>query len=222
MEGGKKTGMALKGTSTAGKEMLKELARTDPYYKRNRAHICSFFLKGECNRGDACPYRHEQPPANASSSSSSGGGSITLPDGSVVSVAEKGVGAQKSIQDRYHGRNDAVAKRLLNSYAESQGLTPPSDQTITSLFLSSLPESANETTIRTAILRSIPSLDKDKIKSVVHVAKTRCAFANFKDRDSAEVAAAAWAKGLEVEGQRVSVKWGRSRPAKALNAGADS
>ena len=44
-------------SSSAGKEMLKQLARTDPYYKRNRPHICSFYAKGECNRGDACPYR---------------------------------------------------------------------------------------------------------------------------------------------------------------------
>ncbi|KAJ3528317.1 hypothetical protein NMY22_g9464 [Coprinellus aureogranulatus] len=218
MEGGKK-GLELKGTSTAGKEMLKQLARTDPYYKRNRPHICSFFLKGECNRGDACPYRHEQPPANAASSSSSSGGTIMNADGSVVQQQEKGVGAAQNIQDRYHGRNDGVAKRLLNTYAESQGLTPPSDQTITSLFLASLPESATEASIRTAIIRSIPSLDKDKIKSVVYVAKTRCAFANFKDRDSAEVAAAAWAKGLEVDGQRVTVKWGRSRPVKGAGAG---
>ena len=45
-------------TSSAGKEMLKQLARTDPYYKRNRPHICSFYVKGECNRGDDCPYRY--------------------------------------------------------------------------------------------------------------------------------------------------------------------
>lgn len=37
--------------------MLKELARTNPYYKRNRPHICSFFVKGECKRGTDCPYR---------------------------------------------------------------------------------------------------------------------------------------------------------------------
>ena len=43
--------------SSAGKEMLKQLARTDPYYKRNRPHVCSFFVKGECNRGSECPYR---------------------------------------------------------------------------------------------------------------------------------------------------------------------
>ena len=31
-------------------EMLTKLARTTPYYKRNRAHICSFWVKGECKR----------------------------------------------------------------------------------------------------------------------------------------------------------------------------
>lgn len=44
--------------ASAGKEMLKQLARTDPYYKRNRPHLCSFFAKGECKRGDECPYRY--------------------------------------------------------------------------------------------------------------------------------------------------------------------
>ena len=42
---------------SAGKEMLKQLAMTDPYYKRNRPKICSFFVKGGCNRGNECPYR---------------------------------------------------------------------------------------------------------------------------------------------------------------------
>ena len=43
--------------SSAAKEMLKEMARKDPHYKRNRPHICSFFLKGECKRGNECPFR---------------------------------------------------------------------------------------------------------------------------------------------------------------------
>ena len=34
-----------------------KLARTDPYYKRNRPHLCSFWVKGECKRGAECPYR---------------------------------------------------------------------------------------------------------------------------------------------------------------------
>lgn len=52
---------------SAGKELLKRLARADPYYKRNRPHLCSFFAKGACNRGDECPYRHELPTENAMS-----------------------------------------------------------------------------------------------------------------------------------------------------------
>ena len=28
------------------------LARTTPYYKRNAPHICSFWVKGECKRGE--------------------------------------------------------------------------------------------------------------------------------------------------------------------------
>ena len=44
--------------SSAGREMLKQLARTEPYYKRNRPHLCSFYAKGECNRGSSCPYRY--------------------------------------------------------------------------------------------------------------------------------------------------------------------
>lgn len=49
---------------SAGRELLKRLARNDPSYKRNRPHICSFYAKGACNRGDACPYRHELPVEN--------------------------------------------------------------------------------------------------------------------------------------------------------------
>lgn len=49
---------------SAGRDLLKRLARNDPSYKRNRPHLCSFYAKGACNRGDACPYRHELPVEN--------------------------------------------------------------------------------------------------------------------------------------------------------------
>lgn len=49
--------------SSAGKEMLKSMARSDPFYKRNRAHICSFFVKGNCTRGTECPFRFVFAPS---------------------------------------------------------------------------------------------------------------------------------------------------------------
>jgi pre-mRNA-splicing factor RBM22/SLT11 len=40
---------------------------------------------------------------------------------------------------------------------------------------------------------------------------TRCAFVNFQERSVAELAAQAWANGLEIDNERVGVKWGRSK-----------
>ena len=46
------------GKAQAPSDLLMKLARTTPYYKRNRPHICSFWVKGECKRGEECPYRY--------------------------------------------------------------------------------------------------------------------------------------------------------------------
>ena len=86
--------------------MLKSLARTDPYYKRNQPKVCSFFVKGECNRGSDCPYLHELP-----------------------ADSKKDL-ANQNMQDRYHGRNDPVAKKILARNAENMGLKPPEDLTV--------------------------------------------------------------------------------------------
>lgn len=197
MANGTKSMMQLGGkTSSAGKEMLKELARTNPYYKRNRPHLCSFFVKGECKRGDECPYRHEKAVENELS--------------------------HQNIKDRYHGNNDPVAHKILSNYAVAQGLTPPEDGSIMSLFLSSLPASITEAEIRTHVVNSLPHVPSSQLRSIVHVAKSRCAFVNFKDRVSAERAAEGWAKGLDVDGQRVSVRWGRSKNGGASKASASS
>ncbi|EIN07223.1 hypothetical protein PUNSTDRAFT_89383 [Punctularia strigosozonata HHB-11173 SS5] len=192
LEGGKPSLDAHRAQS-AGKEMLKSLARTDPYYKRNRPHICSFFVKGECKRGSECPYRHEKPV-----------------DSDL---------AKQNMQDRYHGRNDPVARKIMSTHAKNQGLAPPEDTSITSLFLTGLPATATEETVRTRVVKSLPSLNPSYIKSVVHVAKSRCAFVNFTDRPSAELAAQAWPNGLDFDGELANVKWGRSRPAKGAAGG---
>jgi len=183
-----RSGLDSTRASSAAKDMLKQLARTDPYYKRNRPHVCSFFAKGECNRGDQCPFRHEKPSDNSL--------------------------AKQSIQDRYHGKNDPVAHKIMSKHAESQGLKFPEDTSIMSLFLSSLPASADEQTIRTRVVHSLPSIDPSQLKSIVHVAKSRCAFVNFTERSAAEIAAQAWANGLDMDGERVAVKWGRGKAAK--------
>lgn len=95
------------------RDLLSKLARNEPYYKRNRAHLCSFFLKGECTRGDGCPYRHELPSEIDHSN------------------------IKQNIRDRYNGINDPVAMKMLNrvkagTSSGGGGLIAPSDKSVVS------------------------------------------------------------------------------------------
>ncbi|RLN50124.1 hypothetical protein BBJ28_00003906 [Nothophytophthora sp. Chile5] len=73
----------------AGNSALLRMARREPYYKRNRAHLCSFYARGECNRGDECPYLHEMPRDK---------------DDPL---------AKQNIKDRFYGKNDPVAQKMM-------------------------------------------------------------------------------------------------------------
>lgn len=79
------------GYGKAPNRSLLRLARNEPYYKRNRAHLCSFFAKGECQRGDECPYIHELPKRDDDPLNS------------------------QNLQNRFFGTNDAVAAKILDS-----------------------------------------------------------------------------------------------------------
>lgn len=99
----------------------------------------------------------------------------------------------------------------------------------TSLFLTSLPPTATEESIRAFYTSSIPEAT---LKSVVLVPTSRVAvrvfpaspyssltsrrsqFVNFIDRKAAEMAAGRSAVNVVIEGANVKCQWGRSRPKK--------
>jgi len=176
----------------ATKEILKRLARNDPNYNRNKPKPCSFFAKGQCNRGDACPYRHEI-------------------------VEQTGPMAKQSIQDRYHGRNDPVARQILARNANEMGLAAPEDQSIISFFVTALPQGTSEELIRS----QLPEPQRNTIKSIVMVSTSSSAFVNFTSRETAEAAALIWgARGAQLtfDGHEkpARVQWGRSKKPKAI------
>uniref|UniRef100_A0A7N0TGV0 Uncharacterized protein n=1 Tax=Kalanchoe fedtschenkoi TaxID=63787 RepID=A0A7N0TGV0_KALFE len=103
-------------------DTILKLQRTTPYYKRNRAHICSFFVRGECTRGAECPYRHEMPVTGELS--------------------------QQNIKDRYYGINDPVALKLLNKAGEMPSLEPPDDESIRTLYVGGLDARVSEQDLR--------------------------------------------------------------------------
>ena len=73
--------------------LLEKLKRKAPdNYDRNRAYLCSFFVKGACTRGEECPYRHEMPK----------------PEDEKFSEMDH----EKNIKNRFFGRNDPLAKKM--------------------------------------------------------------------------------------------------------------
>ena len=38
--------------------------------------------------------------------------------------------SKQNMQDRYHGRNDPVARKIMGTHAKNQGLEPPEDTSI--------------------------------------------------------------------------------------------
>jgi len=193
LDTGASASVELSRLDSTGKEILKTLARADPYYKRNRPQLCSFYAKGACTRGDECPYRHEDSHSNQ-------------------------LAGDQSISDRYHGRNDPIARKILAGFASQKGLLPPDDRSITSLFLSSLPSDASEAAIR-ATLTSRLGVVGATIKSVVVVASSKCAFVNFANREAAEKAAEILAiGGLQIGEKDARLQWGRSRAKKARDS----
>ncbi|KAH0721322.1 hypothetical protein KY290_006249 [Solanum tuberosum] len=103
-------------------DTILKLQRTTPYYKRNRAHVCSFFIRGQCTRGLECPYRHEMP--------------------------ETGELSQQNIKDRYYGVNDPVALKLLNKAGEMPSLEPPDDESIRTLYVGGVDARITEQDLR--------------------------------------------------------------------------
>lgn len=69
---------------------LSEMAVMEPRYERNLPKLCSFFARGECDRGDQCPFRHEMPRDKND------------PMG------------KQSTKDRFFGGDDPVAGKILS------------------------------------------------------------------------------------------------------------
>jgi pre-mRNA-splicing factor RBM22/SLT11 len=68
---------------------LQDMARMEPRYERNLPKLCSFFAKGECDRGSNCPFRHEMPRDRNDPLS------------------------QQNTKDRFYGTNDPVANKII-------------------------------------------------------------------------------------------------------------
>ncbi|GMS96195.1 hypothetical protein PENTCL1PPCAC_18370, partial [Pristionchus entomophagus] len=167
-------------TTSAGYEYLNRIRRTTPYYKRNAPHICSFFVKGECKRGEECPYRHEKP---------------TDPDDPL---------SNQNMRDRYYGTNDPVAEKILNRAKAMPSLQPPDDKAVTTLYVGGLgPEGAiNDKDLRDYFYQY------GEIRSLNVLGAKGCAFVTYTTRESAEMAAERSFNRINIKNRRLTIRWG--------------
>jgi pre-mRNA-splicing factor RBM22/SLT11 len=184
-------------------EQLLRLGRNRANYSRNEAKLCSFFAKGECTRGDECPYRHEMPRDK---------------DDPLL---------KQNIKDRFFGTNDPVAAKLLGKLANRNALegkdeesnieghidvkntlalNPPEDQSITTLFISGIEQGTSDEDLR-QVFSSLGAL-----KSLRLFAEKGIAFIEYISRTSAETAIMSLSlKAPIVNGRVLRVSWSRPR-----------
>ena len=165
-------------------ELLSQLQRSGPKYSRNKAKICSFFLKGTCTRGEECPFRHELPQE----------------------VHRDESLAKQNIKDRYHGVNDPVAKKMIARASKMPSLADfPEDASICTLYVGGIPEGAlaeEDLVAHFSGFGDVRAVRKSEAK--------RCAFVTLATRAMAEfVATSHHRTGLRIKGHKLRLMWGR-------------
>eukprot|EP01128_Nolandella_sp_AFSM9_P000782 TRINITY_DN10903_c0_g1_i1.p1 TRINITY_DN10903_c0_g1~~TRINITY_DN10903_c0_g1_i1.p1 ORF type:complete len:379 (+),score=88.98 TRINITY_DN10903_c0_g1_i1:104-1138(+) len=169
--------------------LVNKMARTGPYYDRNRAQLCSFFAKGTCNRGVICPYRHELPE---------------------IKEGQEDLATQK-LKDRYYGVNDPVAKRILKRAATS-AVAPPADRDIKTLYIANVDPRIGESDLKDHFYHF------GEIAKIKMMIPQKCAFIEFTTRAAAEQAVTKNNK-LIVKGCYLRTAWAKPTKKKIVRVG---
>lgn len=168
--------------AVGNKALAERLARRGPHYERNRTHVCSFFVRGECNRGAYCPYRHE--------------------------LVEETELSQQNLRDRYYGVNDPVAEKILRGVEGDAGKRygvpdPPADLSVKTLFVGGVTSLVTENELRVNFEAS------GEISSIRLISDKGIAFIEMSSRQGAEAAVQALHGRLNISGAKLSVRWAR-------------
>jgi len=159
-------------------------------YDRNRARICTFYLKDKCTRGLYCPYRHEKAV------------NVNIDDD------------ENTVRDRYYGRNDSVATRMIQKISGSNpdmktlammGNAPPENKDIRTLFVGGITAELSEHSVR----EFFGSMKGD-IEHIKLIPARGFGFVDFQTRAAAEKAMS-YAYGMRrIASVSVTFKWGRA------------
>lgn len=176
-------------TDEKARELLRRLANSEPYFKKQR------------RIGPADGEVGESTNPNATALGGNGPGPIRTRD-------SRGQGAPRG--SGRGGRGGARGGRGFPSTAQlppgPQDILPPGDKSITSLFITGVEDDLPEHKIRDFFTPF------GKIRSLVCSHMSHCAFVNYSTREGAEAAAEALQGRAVIAGCPLRVQWGRPRP----------
>lgn len=181
---------AYEKTDEKARELLRRLANSEPYFKKQRRIGPA---EGENAEGESS--------GSATALANNGPGPIRTRDSR---------GATSSRGATRGGRGGARGGRAFPSAAQlppgPQDILPPADQSITSLFVTGVEDDLPEFKIRDFFS------PYGKIRSLVCSHMSHCAFINYASREGAEAAAQALQGRAVIAGCPLRVQWGRPRP----------
>lgn len=182
-------------TDEKARELLRRLANSEPYYKRQRNPEAGLGVAGGggAQTGDGEGHRKRitaaPGPIRAHQDTRRGGGS-----GGNLRVG----GARGTRGGRFPG--------VISNPPGPQDILPPRDPKIFTLFISGVEDDLPEHAIRTFFT---PFGD---IRSLICSHRSHCAFVNYATRAGAEAAAAHCQGRAVISGCPLKVQWGKPRP----------
>lgn len=177
---------AYEKTDEKARELLRRLANSEPYYKKQR------------RIGPAEGEGSEASSSTSTALATKGPGPIRTRDSRGGGMIARGGRGGTS-----RGGKFPSASQLPPREAD---ILPPSDPTITSLFITGVEDDLPEHKIRDFFT------PYGKLRSLVCSHMSHCAFINFATREGAEAAALALQGRAVIAGCPLRVQWGKPKP----------
>lgn len=186
-------------TDEKARELLRRLANSEPYYKRQRRLEAA----GEGKNGED------------GSVDTDGHKTITAPPGPIRTQDTRDHRSAGAPYRKPRGSGVATARRVFPGTAQlppqPQDILPPRDRNITSLFVTGVEDDLPEHAIR-AFFTPFGSL-----RSIICSHRAHCAFINYATREGAEAAAEHCQGKAVILGCPLRVQWGRPKPLDSMD-----
>lgn len=189
---------AYEKTDEKARDLLRRLANSEPYHKRQRR------LEGSEPQPENQLERYGDHNGEGDSPARRTPGPIRTNDA-------RGRGSHSTRGHPYNGRGGRPFPSTSQLPPGPQDILPPRDKNITSLFVTGVEDDLPEHAIRSFFTPF------GTLRSIICSHRSHCAFINYAERDAAEKAAGHCQGKAVIAGCPLRVQWGRPKPLDSLD-----